>query len=313
LWAFRSEHQIVLTALARTSPSSGPALTITGLVPDLDHYSGRGGRVFPLWRDAAATEANFSSKLLPFLAQHYGRTVTAEDFIAYIAATAAHPAFTARFQDDLSTPGLHIPITADAATFTAAAELGRTIVWLHTFGERLVDRDRDRPAGPPRLPPAKRPRIPAEGAIPTTADAMPDTLDYDGAKQRLIVGTGFVENIPASVWRYEVSGKQVLVQWFSCRKKNRERPIIGDRRPPSPLGNIQPDHWLADYTTELINVLNVLGWLVELEPRQAALLKKVCSGPTITVDELRDAGALATAASVKAKAAADQSPDLFSS
>ena len=35
--------------------------------------------------------------------------------------------------------------------------------------------------------------------------------------------------------------------------------MIGDRRTPSPLGDIQPDHWLSDYTTELINVLNVLG------------------------------------------------------
>jgi hypothetical protein len=34
----------------------------------------------------------------------------------------------------------------------------------------------------------------------------------------------------------------VLTQWFSYRKKNRERAIIGDRRPPSKLGDIQPDH-----------------------------------------------------------------------
>jgi hypothetical protein len=60
----------------------------------------------------------------------------------------------------------------------------------------------------------------------------------------------------------------------------RERPIIGDRRTPSPLGDIQPDHWLAGYTTELIDRLNVLGWLVDLEPAQAALLDKVCAGPT---------------------------------
>ena len=41
--------------------------------------------------------------------------MSAEDFLAYVAATAAHPAFTARFQDDLSTPGLRLPLTADAA------------------------------------------------------------------------------------------------------------------------------------------------------------------------------------------------------
>jgi len=227
LWRSRSEKQIYLTAFTEESPTNGPALTITGLVPDLHHYKGSfGGRVFPLWRDAGATTANLPPKLLPFLAQRLGCEVSAEDFIAYIAAPAAHPAFTARFQDDLSTPGLRIPITADAATFTAAAALGRTVIWLHTFGERLADPDHGRPAQPPRLPAEKRPNIPKDGAIPQTPDAMPDTINYDASKQRLLIGTGYVENVPPAVWRYEVSGKQVLLQWFSYRKRDRERPII---------------------------------------------------------------------------------------
>ena len=120
---------------------------------------------------------------------------------------------------------------------------------------------------------------------------MPDTIDYDATKKRLLIGQGYVENVEPEVWNYEVSGKQVLLQWFSYRRANRERPIIGDRRPPSPLGDIQPDHWLAEYTTELINVLNVLGLLVDLEPRQAKLLEKICSGPTLSAAVLDKAGA----------------------
>ena len=115
------------------------------------------------------------------------------------------------------------------------------------------------------------------------------------------------------MWLYEVSCKQVLLQWFSYRKGNRERPIIGDRRTPSPLGNIQPDHWLAEYTTELINVLNVLGLLVELEPVQAALLEKVCAGPTIPAEELRAAGALEVSATSKRKNKKPVGPSLFDS
>jgi hypothetical protein len=84
------------------------------------------------------------------------------------------------------------------------------------------------------------------------------------------------------MWLYEVSGQQVLLQWSSYRKTNRERPIIGDRRTPSSLGDIQPDHWLAEYTTEPINLLNVPGRLVDLEPAQATLLEKVCAGPDRT-------------------------------
>lgn len=140
---------------------------------------------------------------------------------------------------------------------------------------------------------------------------MPDTMTYDATKQRLLVGKGYVENVPPAVWSYEVSGKQVLTQWFSYRKQNRERPIIGDRRPPSPLGNIQPDHWLAEYTTELINVLNVLGWLVELEPKQAALLETICAGPTVTADKLRAAGAFEVTARAQKKGKPDGTLDLF--
>lgn len=95
------------------------------------------------------------------------------------------------------------------------------------------------------------------------------------------IGTGFIDRVPPAVWAYEVSGKQVLRQWFSYRKRNRERPQIGDRRKPSPLQDIQPDHWLPEYTSELINVLNILGLLVELEPKQADLLNRIVDGPLI--------------------------------
>jgi hypothetical protein len=54
---------------------------------------------------------------------------------------------------------------------------------------------------------------------------MPDEIEYDESKHRLLVGKGFIDNVPAAVWDYEVSGKRVLTQWFSDRKRNRERPI----------------------------------------------------------------------------------------
>ena len=72
--------------------------------------------------------------------------------------------------------------------------------------------------------------------------------------------------MPPAVWAYEVSGKQVLRQWFSYRKQG---PQPAAHRRPSPAvaaAGIQPDHWLPEYTTELMNVLNVLGLLIELEP-----------------------------------------------
>jgi hypothetical protein len=293
LWRAYSEKQIYLTALMAHSPTSGPAFTFANLLPDLHHYKGSfGGRAFPLWRDAAATEPNLPPKLLGFLAKKYKAPVTAEDFLAYLAAVAAHPAYCARFQKDLTQPGLRIPLTASGKLFAEAVELGQRVIWLHTFGERYADPKAGRPAGPPRLPKERAPRIPKEGAIPADPDAMPDEIDYNRGKRRVLVGSGFIDNVPPEVWNYEVSGKRVLTQWFSYRKRNRERPIIGDRRPPSKLGEIQPDHWLAEYTTELLNVLHVLGGLVDLEPHQARLLERICAGPQITATDLAGSGAL---------------------
>ena len=290
LWEVRSDRQVFLTAPADRSPSAGPALSFTALVPDMHHYNGRGGRIFPLWRDRAAAAPNVASSLTEYLTVKLGITVSADEVMAYIAAVAAHPAFTNRFRDDLSTPGLRIPITADAALFAEAASLGRTVVWLHTFGERFSDPAAGRPAGPPRLPSSQAPRILADGAIPP--GEMPDVMDYDPITRRLRIGGGYVDNVPPEVWEYEVSGKHVLRQWFSYRRANRERPIIGDRRPPSPLGDIQPDAWPAEYTTELMNVLHVLAWLVQLQPAQADLLERICANETFAVDELVAAGAI---------------------
>ena len=155
--------------------------------------------------------------------------------MAYLAAVMAHPAFTARFKADLVRPGLRVPLTADAKLFAEAVALGREVIWLHCYGERFVD---------PKAEPAKAGAAPAEreradhsagGAIPSAPEPLPDTMDYDPATRRLQIGKGYVENVTPEMWAYEVSGKQVLWHWFSYRRRDRSRPIIGDSRPPSPL------------------------------------------------------------------------------
>ena len=144
------------------------------------------------------------------------------------------------------------------------------------------------------MPGGTGPVIPKEGSVPTSPTRFPDRIEYDNGSRRLRVGHGFIDNVPRAVWEYEVSGKQVLVQWFSYRRRDRSRPIIGNRRPPSPLGEIQPDSWLAEYTTELLNVLHILGRLVALESRQADLLKRIWSGSLLSADDLRSGGAFET-------------------
>ncbi len=296
LWSEWSSSQIYLTALEAQAPTSGPAVSFTPLIPDNDHYKGSfGGRVYPLWGDAVATQPNLRPSLLAALADTFGCDVSGEDLMAYLAALMAHPAFTARFAADLVRPGLRVPLTADGGLFTEAVALGREVVWLHCYGERFADPAAGRPKRAPRLPKAEAPYIPAEGAIPGAPEPLPETMDYDAGTRRLRIGKGLVANVTPAMLAYEVSGKHVLRQWFSYRRRDRTRPIIGDRRPPSPLEAIQPESWPAEYTSDLIDLLNVLGRLVALEPRQAELLGRVCAGPLLAVEALQQAGAIPSA------------------
>ena len=287
IWRNHSSEQVYLTALQAHAPQSGPAITFSAAIPDLDHYHGRGGRVFPLWADRQHRTPNLKAGLVRALAESLAVTVSVPDLMAYFAAVAAHPAYTARFQPDLVQPGLRFPLTADSALFAQSVELGREVIWLHCFGQRFADPAAERPSRPPRMPAGQRPAIPRLGAIPADPARFPNRLEYDPDTLRLHVGDGFIENVQPAVWEYEVSGKQVLPQWFSYRRRERSRPLVGDRRPPSALEWIQPDRWLAEYTTELMNVVHVLGRLVALEPRQADLLVRICSGPLLSADDLR--------------------------
>lgn len=296
LWEGFSSAQLFLTAPEDRSPTAGPALTFSGAIVDLHHYNGRGGRVYPLWADDHASASNAAPALIELLSTRFNHPIEAPEVMAYIAAVAAHSAFTARFADDLVRPGLRIPLTADPKLFEEAVALGRRAIWLHTYGERFTDPGADRPAGTPRIMGDAAPVYPRAGAIPSTPEGMPDEISYDPGTRRLSIGSGYIDNVAPEIWTYEVSGKHVLKQWFSYRKRDRARPIMGDRRPPSPLGNIQPDHWIAEYTTDLIDLLHVLGGLVALEPAQNALLEAICTGPLIDAAELSAAVEAARAA-----------------
>ncbi|HEV7601612.1 MAG TPA: hypothetical protein VGO49_15335 [Bradyrhizobium sp.] len=68
--------------------------------------------------------------------------------------------------------------------------------------------------------------------------------------------------------------------------------ILPHELQPSPLERIQPDYWLPEYTSDLLDLLHVLGRLIALEDKQADLLERICAGPLRKADELREAGAL---------------------
>ncbi|MBQ0902667.1 type ISP restriction/modification enzyme [Micromonospora sp. U21] len=293
LWSLRSDRQLYLTAPHDIAPTGGPAVTFTSEVPDLHHYKGSfGGRTYPLWLDRDGLASNVVPGLLEHLANAYSRQVRASDLFAYLAAVLANPAFPATFAEDLSTPGIRVPLTANADLFRRAVEIGQRVLWLHSYGQRFYDAAADKPRRSPRLGPKTAPKVLPGHAIPGDPEHMPDgRLGYDADKHELIVGDGRIGNVTPKMRNYEVSGVNVLDKWFSYRRRSRDRPMMGDRR-VSALNSLQLDHWPDDYTIELIDLLNVLGLLIELEPDQAALLDEIVVGPLVTVDTLKKAGVL---------------------
>ncbi|KWW99053.1 N-6 DNA methylase [Carbonactinospora thermoautotrophica] len=284
LWRVRGDRQVFVTEQHAEPLDAGPGLTFSAFVPDMHHYNGRGGRVLPLFRDPDSRVPNLAPGLMELLAARLGVAVDAEDVLAYVAALVAHPGYTERFYAELRTPGVRVPLTADPALWAEAVALGREAVWLHTYGERYADPAAGRPAGPPRLAEGERPQVLTP--IAKNEQDMPDTIGYDAASRTLLVGTGRITPVPPEVWAYEVSGMKVVRKWFGYRKKN------PSGRRSSPLDDVNPTTWRRRYTDELIDLLNVLGRLVKLEPHQADLLARVCAGPLVTVPELEEAGVL---------------------
>ncbi|MET9244946.1 type ISP restriction/modification enzyme [Nonomuraea sp. NPDC003709] len=282
LWQARGSTQVFVSEFHAEPIDCGPGLTFCAHVPDMHHFKGSGGgRVLPLYRDCVAGSANLAPGLIPILSQRLGLAVTPPDVLAYVAAVTAQSGYTARFAEQLRTPGVRVPLTADPDLWARAVRIGKRVIWLHTYGERFVDPEDGRPAGPPK--PVSDQRAKARAPIPSTTEEMPDDISYDAETETLHVGSGRISPVRAEVWAYEVSGMKVVKKWFGYRKKNPAG------RKSSPLDEINTEEWPAEFTTELLQLLHVLTLCVELEPEQATLLEKICNGPLVTVADLQHA------------------------
>jgi hypothetical protein len=251
----------------------------------MHHFKGtEGGRVAPLYRHPHLPEPNVTPGLLQLLAKTHGVTVTAEDLFAYIAGIAGHSGYTRRFAAHLTERGARIPLTRDSALWAEVVEVGRRTVWIHTYGQRFASHQHDSSPGPtPRLPPAEQPEcIVAIGED----DGLPDDISYDATTRTLTVGTGSISPVAPEVWDYRIGGVQVIRKWFSFRKR---KPDVEWQ---TPLNDILPPTWPSRWTIDLLDLINALGLLVALEPRQARLLDAVSNGSLITTDDLRDEGVL---------------------
>jgi hypothetical protein len=180
------------------------------------------------------------------------------------------------FSEELTVPGPRLPVTRDASLFARAVSLGKRLLFLHTYGERFL------PAG------AKCGQIPAGTAkcikgIPTKPTDYPEAYSWtEGATPAvgvLRVGAGEFEPVSRAVWKFSVSGYEVLRGWLGSRMKLR-----GGRR-SSPLDDLRPAAWTAALTTELVELLWVLEATVAVQPDLNALLSEILAAPLFTATD----------------------------
>ncbi len=275
LWrAHSDDRQVYLTSLLTKPLGTGPAVTAAADLPDLDHFSGRGAKdIIPFFRDSTGKNPNILPGLLELLNQTYGRKISPEDFLAYVYGILAQPAFTKRFQADLGTRELRMPITKKAGLFDHVVEVGQRLLWLHTDCQRFSGKNR---------PKGKFPRGEARCTQPVSdkPENYPESFGYNAANNRLTVGTGSFEPVEPEVYEFEVSGLKVVQSWLGYRMRSRKG------KKSSPLDNIHPHRWTAQFTTELLELMWVLEATLATYSQQAQLLDKVLASPLFKASEL---------------------------
>ena len=267
LWESHSEKQIYFTSLFNHPLGGGPAITAAAEIPDLHHFRGSYGskEVIPLFRDASAKHPNILPGLLEMLSNCYGRNISPEDWAAYLYGALAHPSYTHRFHEELINREVRIPLTKEADLFQQVAAIGKRLIWLHTYGERMVPNGQQRGSIP-------KGRARCTKAVPDDPTAYPESFDYDPDRQTLIVGHGEFSPVALEVWDFEVSGLKVVQSWLGYRMKRRSG------KTSSPLDAIGPDNWMPESTTELLHLLWILEHTLTAYPEQRELLDQVLSG-----------------------------------
>ena len=135
VWAAHGPNQVYITGLFTDVMGHGPAAVAAAEIPDLHHFSGRGGKdVIPLWRNPDATQPNVTSGLLYAIGSFYGIPVSPDDLFAYTYGILAQPKYVETFWDELEQPPPRLPITKDGDLFRAVADHGVRLLFIHTYG-----------------------------------------------------------------------------------------------------------------------------------------------------------------------------------
>ena len=97
------------------------------------------------------------------------------------------------------------------------------------------------------------------------------------------VADGVLTGVPGDVWKFEVSGMDVIPKWLGYRMA---KPAGRAASSDSPLDHIRPTAWSPEWSTELIEIVAAIKETLAIVPDGVALLEEIIAGPLITAGDL---------------------------
>jgi hypothetical protein len=113
-----------------------------------------------------------------------------------------------------------------------------------------------------------------------TAEGYPNDFSWDEATETLHVGNGTFAQVSRAVWEFEVSGLRPVRSWLGYRM----REPAG--RKSSPLDEIRPHTWPAEFTEELLELLWVLEHTVNMSSDLTTFLDSVLQSDLLSAEDL---------------------------
>ncbi len=275
LWDTYSDNQVFMVSYLSEVLGIGPAAIATSYIPDLHYFRGSfgGKHVIPLWKDVNTRVPNITEGILSQISEVLGSDINPPLLFAYCYGVLCNPTFTEYFSEELIIPGPRIPITKDVGLFNEVCNIGSRLLFLHTYGERFIG------------PADHRGRIPQGSArciksVPLSSEAYPEEFSYDENSKTLLVGKGEFHPVSSEVFNFSISNWEVVKKWLSYRMKS------GAGRKSSPLDEIRPQSWTAEFTKELLELLWVLEETIDLFNELNRLFQLVISSNCFNEDEL---------------------------
>jgi predicted helicase len=200
--------------------------------------------------------------------------IDAVSLFAYTFGILAGTDYTSRFTSELETPGPRIPITRDYQLFTQMVEFGKKLLWLQTFGERFEGKNR------------QTLKVSSEIRWKRKPTRLPEDLQdfsYVESEGCIYIADGALIGVPEHVWKFEVSGMQIIKKWLGYRTaKGTGRAAQSS----SVLDRVRPTEWESAWSDELREIVHVLVETEKMRKIGTGILEEITSGALIKSEDL---------------------------